>query len=107
MSIYQSLIKGSYNTWKAILLLVLITITLHAGLATCKPLTFDTYMFGEPKPGSSITYTIELYTYRRLSVKVDACYYMPGYGWSNWKSIWEGRLEGGKKYLIRSIYQVT
>jgi len=103
MSSYQSPIKRNHNIWKVILLLILTAFTLHVRLATCGPLTFDTDVFGEPKPGSSITYIIKLYTYRRLDVKVKICYYLPGYGWSDWETIWEGELEG-EKIISEEIY---
>jgi len=55
------------------------------------PLTIDVWT-DRPERGKHLRYTISVETEENLEIIICMANYIPGYGWSEWKEIWEGYL---------------
>jgi len=58
----------------------------------------------EPVRGEYMDYDIYVETMENLDVIVSVAYYIPNYGWSDWKEIWRGYLPKTKKAFYRTLY---
>jgi len=90
----------SLNLVKLLLLVIIILIAAPViSLVSVKIYQYDVI----PRPGNYLRYLIVIHTSRRLNVKVDVQYYLPGIGWSGWRRLWDGYLSGSRD-LGSSIY---
>jgi len=90
----------SLNLVKLLLLVIIILIAAPViSLVSVKIYQYDVI----PRPGDYLRYLIVIHTSRRLDVKVDVQYYLPGIGWSGWRRLWDGYLSGSRD-LGSSIY---
>jgi len=59
-----------------------------------------------PERGETLRYWIDLEALRSVDVIVEASVYVPGYGWSGWEVLWEGRMYRGERRTVYGSYYV-
>jgi len=92
------------------LIIAIISLTLSSSLIYAKPtvypVTITDIEIGPQNRDSHVKYSITVKAYRTVNLQIDVDIYIPGIGWSGWKTLWTGKLSANNTKTVSSKYYI-
>ena len=89
------------------LIFTLASASLTYTIPTAYPVSITRVNVDPPTRGKDIKYLITIQAFRTVNIQVDIDTYIPGIGWSGWKTLWTGKLYRDNTKTVNSSYYIS